>query len=136
MVVALALLAGALISLTGLFLLGDEQVRGGGRSSQALATAASILEELALLGFRQSYRICGAAGGNGSSCRVDSRSQPRVAVWLEPFGRSLDDARALIEFDTVDGRRLDDAAAIRVRVTVSWVEGNRRRSVRLITVRT
>ena len=59
---ALGLMAAVLGSIAGLFMLGAGRVKSGRVSSQALAVARTILEEIESRNFRQTYEELGYDG--------------------------------------------------------------------------
>jgi Tfp pilus assembly protein PilV len=137
-VIALGLLAGVLIAISGLFVLANRQLDGGRKQSIALAAARDILEEMDGWGFRQIYSSFGFDGA-ASAYAVDTRTSAHTGGWQAELESNLGEAHAeiLIEaaVDSGSGLALRDARAIRVRITVHWTEGLRSRQVRLATVR-
>ena len=144
-IAAVGLMAGVLLSVAGLLTVGQRQVMSGRSSSEALALARDILEELEGLGFHQSFESFGDDGSLASFV-VDTRTSSQAAEWQANLDSRLvdlfeDDNRshAEIRFDSINGTptppSLLAAEAIRITVTVFWSEGPRRRSVRLCTVR-
>jgi type II secretory pathway pseudopilin PulG len=136
-VLALGLLAMVLISISGLFLLGGRQLRSGRDSSEALAVARAILEEMEGWGIRQTYAQFGL-DGSASRYEIDSRGHPGAARWQARLDTMLSGASASIELTALGPgapppMRL--TRAIRVLVTVRWVEGERARQLQLGTVR-
>ena len=59
---------------------------------------------------------------------------PGEPTWQETLDRSLHDSRAEIRIESLAGN-LNVATAIRIHVTVRWMEGPRPREVRLSTLR-
>lgn len=136
-IVALGLLAAVLLSISGLFLVGDRQVKSGRTHSSALAVARDIVEEMNGWGYVDVYRGFGLSG-SASSYTVDTRSNTAAAKWQQALDRDLQGSYALIGLESIaDGAApaLDAATAVRVTVTVFWNEGLRARSVQLATVR-
>jgi prepilin-type N-terminal cleavage/methylation domain-containing protein len=137
-VVALGLLAAALISIAGLFVVGARQVVSGRNSSLALAAARTMLEETSRWSLRQSYRLFGFDGA-ATSYSVDTRTNGYAARWQPLLSPALAGGYATIEIQALGPGpappNLSAAGAIRLLVTVSWDEGPRHRSARLGTVR-
>jgi type II secretory pathway pseudopilin PulG len=137
-VVALGLLAAVLISIAGLLVLGNRQVRGGRNSSQAIAVARDVLEQMGGWGFEQTYRRFGD-DGSSSVLTIDSRDPGYASQWQARLDGALDDAHATITLealpDTGPPIVLSAARAIRIEVAIDWREGPRSRQVRLATVR-
>jgi Tfp pilus assembly protein PilV len=137
-VVALGLLAGVLISISGLFVLANRQLDGGRNHSMALAVARDILEEMDGWSFAQLYSGLGS-DGSSATLAVDSRVAGPASKWQEQLAEELIDCRAEILLESIVDSgmppALRDAQAIRVQVTVYWKEGLRERSARLTAVR-
>jgi len=146
-VIAMALLAGVLIAISGLFIIGGAQVKSGRTSSEALAVGKEIHEDLVGWGYEQ---IWGSFGYDGRATvyRVDTRScvpctgwQSTLAAKLGPSAyadikiESVPDATGnLTEFADASGQVL--AKTVRVSVTVNWQEvPDRVRSVTVGTTR-
>lgn len=138
-VVALGLLAGVLISISGLFVFGGRQVKSGRTSSEALSVARDILEEINGWGFRQTYSLFGY-DGTAPVYTVDTRTNSFAnGKWQGILDQKLLDAYATIEIRSLSNSgsppNLNVTRAIRVLVTVNWREGPRRRSLQAGTVR-
>jgi type II secretory pathway pseudopilin PulG len=132
-IVALALLGGALVSTAGLMASGNRQVDRGGQRSQALAVAQAILEELrtwppdgltARLGCDGSAPACSVATG-----------QAAAAPWQALAAAQLPAARIRVDALAVGAASLDAAPAARLAVRVAWGHGPRPRAVVLSVVR-
>jgi len=137
-VIALALLGAVLISLSGLFVIGARQVRSGRDHSVALSVARDIQEEMNGWSFHWQHDAYGVDASQ-TTATVDSRDPGYASTWQTLLDRELAGAHAVIELTSVsDGGTppaLQDAQAIRVRVTVFWEEGLRTRSASLVAVR-
>jgi hypothetical protein len=137
-VVALGLLAGVLLSIAGLFAIADRQLEGGKNHTVALATARDILEEMDAWGYEQIYQTFGL-DGSASAYTVETTSNPYAAKWQPQLEDELGGCSASITIESAvesgTPPALRDARTIRIRVTVSWTEGPRARSVSLVTVR-
>jgi prepilin-type N-terminal cleavage/methylation domain-containing protein len=72
-VVALALLAGVLISIAGLFVIGARQVESGREATEALSVARGIVEQMNKWGFHQTYELFGA-NGSAATYTWDTRT--------------------------------------------------------------
>jgi hypothetical protein len=130
---ALGLLAGLLVSVTGLLALGGRQVGAGARASHALAVAQAVLEDLDLRAYRRTYSDLGC-DGTLPACRVTS-GQPATRAW-DPLARaSLPGGGLEVSVVAVGATSLDAAPALRIAVTVTWPEGSRIRRLRLTTLR-
>lgn len=140
-VIALGLMAGVLISVAGLFVLGARSVNSGRNSSEALAVGRQIIEEMNGWGFRQTYALYGF-DGTASSYSVDTRTNTYAAKWQPVLTERLGNGsfatvqiNSLIASGTPPVLNATNCKAIRVVVTVFWNEGPRGRNVAVGTVR-
>ena len=135
-IVAFGLLAGLLISIAGLFVLGTRQVHSGRESTEALAMATSVVEETGGWGFHQVYDLFGISPER-TSALVDTRTNPRASLWQPGIETRLSAGYALIRIESLGQGppTFADTRAIRLTVEVHWQEGLRARSLRLATVR-
>jgi Tfp pilus assembly protein PilV len=137
--IALGLLAMVLISMTSLFATGRRQVKSGRTTSEALAVARSILEEMEGWGFDQTYRAYGL-DGLATSYTVDTRTNSYAAKWQPQLDSKLENSFAAIVIASIEtGGIVPPISAsngLRVVVTIHWSEGQRARSVDLIGVKT
>jgi type II secretory pathway pseudopilin PulG len=146
-VIAMGLLAGVLIAIGGLFIVGGQQVKSGRKSSEALAVGKEIHEDIVGWGYAQLWGKFGY-DGQATTYTVDTRACGVCAAWQATLAGKLgpeafasirldslaDVAGAKPNFADATGNVL--AKAVRVSVTVSWSEvPNRLRSVTLGTMR-
>lgn len=135
---ALGLLAGVLISLSGLFVTADRMMRGGKRQTEALTVARNILEDTDAWHFRGLYERFGL-DGSAARYTIDSRSNAQAAEWQAELDRGLSQAHAEIVLQSLaysgSPPPLVSARAVRVTVTVQWHESTGDQSVRVATVR-
>jgi len=140
-VLALGLLATVLISVAGLFVLSDRQLKSGRASTEALSVGRAIMEEMDGWGFHQTYQLFGY-DGNATSYSVDSRTNTYASKWQATLNQSLGQStsHAIIDIQSLGPTgvavpNLDATHAIRVIVTVHWTEGLRQRQNQLAAVR-
>lgn len=140
-VIALGLMAGVLISVAGLFVLGGRSVNSGRNSSEALAVGRQIIEEMNGWGFRQTYALYGF-DGTANSYSVDSRTNAYASKWQPIVTERLGTgAFATVQINSLAASgtppvlSASNCKAIRVVVTVFWNEGPRGRNVAVGTVR-
>jgi hypothetical protein len=146
-VIALGLLAGVLIAISGLFVVGAKQVKSGRTSSEALALGKEIQEDTLDWGYSQLWGNFGY-DGQATAYTVDTRSNGACAAWQSTLATKLGpSAYAIIEllsvanaagttsnFADASGNIL--AKTVRLSVTVHWTEApGRERSVELGTTR-
>lgn len=140
-VIALGLMAGVLISVAGLFVVGARSVNSGRNSSEALAVGRQIIEEMNGWGYAQTYALYGF-DGSAASYSVDTRSNAYAAKWQPILNERLGDGafatvqiNSLIASGSPPVLNASNCKAIRVVVTVFWNEGPRGRNVAVGTVR-
>jgi hypothetical protein len=139
-VVALGLLAGVLISIAGLFVLSGRQLKSGRSSTEALAVARDVLEELDGWGFGRLSVVLGCDAGE-SECWVDFRDFDAGDDWQARLEQTFRDdggpyrPGGVVTLESLDGRPFASSRTLRVSVELEWWEGERRRTVRLTTVR-
>ena len=141
-VVALALLAGVLISIAGLFVIGARQVESGRESTEALSVARGIVEQINKWGFHQTYELFGA-NGNAATYTWDTRTitdppTTGMAKWQPMLTQKSPGAYATNTVSSLGPGTppvLNLTRAMRVVVTVRWAERLRQRQVQLATVR-
>jgi hypothetical protein len=134
--VALGILAGALISVAGLLVVGHRLVHSGRGSSLALAVARDILEVCAGRSFAQVHAGFGC-DPTESTCTV-GLDDPTLAPWRGRLAEELHDGQLEVSIESVEsgGVPLRESRALRIRVSIFWREGRRERTIRLIAVRT
>ena len=146
-IIALGLLAGVLITISGLFVVGAKQVKSGRTSSEALAVAKEIQEDMYGWGYSQIWEMFGY-DGQAAIYTVDTRSCASCGAWQATLGAKLGpSAYANIKVDSVanatgavnnfaDASGAILAKTVRVSVTVFWTEvPGRKRSVTVGTTR-
>ena len=135
---ALGLIAGVLISLSGLFVQADRMMRGGKYQTEALTVARNVLEDTGAWHFRDLY---GRFGLDGSAARytIDTRTHAEAAAWQAGLERDVPSSHAEILLESVvasgPAPPLASARAIRVTVVVHWRQGAVSHSLRVATVR-
>ena len=150
-VLALGILAGVLIAIAGLFIIGGRQVKSGRSSSEALAAAKEITEEMNGWAYTQLWSNFGYNGA-ATTYTVDCRTNTANALctgWQAQILPKLGaGAYSTIKLDAVvpasgTGANFYDTTtnsvltkSVRVTVTVNWREvTGRTRSVQVVTTR-
>jgi Tfp pilus assembly protein PilV len=147
-VIALGLLAGVLISVAGLFILGGRSVKSGRSSSEALAAGKEIVEEMNGWAFAQLWGNFNL-NGQAKTYTVDTNSCTTTDCigWRDALRAKLGPtAHATIKIDslTQSGTAPDFANAsgttlaknVRLTVSVAWTQTmNRTRNVSVVTTR-
>jgi prepilin-type N-terminal cleavage/methylation domain-containing protein len=145
-ILALALLGAVLISISGLFVIGGRSVQSGRTSSEALAAARTVLEDINHWGFRQTYMIFGidhtattAAPVRTDVATGDAHLDEMLQRWQGLIGGKLFDGYATVELEPLgyDSTipQFQNARAIRITVTVFWNEGIRPRQAEIRSVK-
>ena len=141
--IALGIMAGVLISVASLFVLGGQRVKGGRDMTQALAVASNITEDLRTSGFLsmpESMPSCCLPNCDASTgCTVDSTVDTFALAEYQPWiDQELYQGRAEITITPIGGATVPpnfaSADGIRVRVEILWSEGTSQRSVTQETV--
>ena len=103
--IALGLLAGVLITISGLFVVGAKQVKSGRTSSEALAVAKDIHEDMYGWGYSQLWGMFGY-DGQATTYTVDTRACSACGSWQSTLAAKLGpSAYADIRLDSVAERR-------------------------------
>lgn len=146
-VIALALLAGVLITISGLFIVGAKQVKSGRASSEALAVLREIHEDMYGWGYSQLWGMFGY-DGQAMTYALDTRACGSCSAWQSSLATKLGPSAygnievvsvanangAVNNFADAFGSVL--AKTVRVSVTVHWTESSgRERSMTVGTTR-
>lgn len=137
-VLSLGLLAAVLLPTAFLLDLASREAKSGGTSSEALAVARSILEEMEGWGFHEIHWGYGL-DGKAVRYRVDTRKNSHASKWQAALDAELHNAYAMIEINSLSPAGgpppLESTQAIRITVTVFWQEQQRHRSIQLSATR-
>ena len=146
-IIALGLLGGVLIAISGLFVVGAKHVKSGRTSSEAVAVCKEIQEDMYGWGYSQLWRTFGY-DGQATTYTADTRSCTACVAWQTTLAAKLGpSAYASIEIDSVANAfgttsNFADATGnilaknVRVGVTVNWEElPGRARSITVGTTR-
>jgi hypothetical protein len=132
--IALGLLGTVLISLLSLFLAGGKLVRSGRNTSAALAISHEILEVIEQMPYEQTY---GYFGGDASAAHlsVSTSTGGNAGRWQAAIARELGlQASGTIDITPLGSAvplNLGNSQGLQVRVTITWTELGRARSVSL-----
>lgn len=149
-VIALALLAAVLLTISGLFIQGSQSVNTGRDLTEATSLATDILEQMDKWAFSQLYTNFAKTSGD-VAFTVSSISPPPAAaptpvlfnatlqgMCQTKINQRLPNASAWVTVSplgTTAPDHFDTAKGIRVKVTVYWTLKLKPRSVSLETVR-
>lgn len=144
-IVALALLAAVLLTISGLFIQGGQSVNTGRDLTEATSLATSVLEEMDKWAFTQLYTNFCVAGTATSMSPFDSRSTScstmttlgAASRWQTEISKRLPNAYAEVTATPMgaSGVTFATAKGIRVQVTIKWQLRLMPRQVSLETVR-
>ncbi len=136
-IVALGLLAGVLVSVAGLFVIGERQVVRGRHQSRALAAAQTIVDEIGVWSYAATWERFDSAGDvvTLTTDTTDTNPANIASKWQPMLRDALANGRAEIRLESCDGNNLSSSAAVRVTVTVMWDELTRTRRSTLAMVR-
>jgi type II secretory pathway pseudopilin PulG len=135
--VALGILAGVLVSVASLFVLGGQRVSSGRHMTEATAIASDILEEINQMGSQVTgiFPSCTTATGCTVATDTDSFAS---AQWQSLIDQTLFQGRAEITLTPIGGPTsppdFSSAEGLRVRVEVLWMEGTNQRRLATETV--
>ncbi len=147
-IVAIGLMAGVLISVAGLFIMGGRSIKSGRTSSEALAMGKQIVETMDTWGFTQLWGNFGY-DGQATTYTVDTASCATAdcTTWASTLAAKLGPtAHATIKLDSVAQGALTvpnfvtsgntTAKNVRITVNVLWTQVmGRARSVTVVTTR-
>ena len=136
-IVSLAMMSAVMVTIGSLFVVGQQQLKSGRTSTEALSVAQSILETMEGWGFGETYSRFGY-DGTATSYTVDSRTNGAAAAWQTALSGKLRGGYATIQLASLASGTppaMTGASAIRVTVTIVWSERDRSRTIRLATVK-
>lgn len=138
-VVALGVLAGVLVSVASLFVLGGQRVKSGREMTEATTIAGDILESLNSTGFNQMttlFPTCTTTTGCTIRTDVDSYASSQ---WQSLIAQTLNQGRGEITLTPIGGSAspttFTSAEGIRIQVRIVWTEGTNTRSFVVETMR-
>ena len=136
-IIALGMLAGVLIAIGSMLILGGRQIRAGRNLTAATTLARDLMETYGKRAYVTLAADLGAAPNeNAKSVSSTTRGSP-IQSWQARINRQLHDGSATVSILPLGGGAASfaSAAGIRVSVTVTWRERGWPRSVVLSTVR-
>ena len=137
--IAVGILAGVLVSVASLFVLGGQRVKSGREMTEATTIASDILESLNSAGFDQLttlFPTCVAATGCTVRTDVDSYAS---AQWQAGISGGLYKGYGEISLTPVGGTitppTFTSGEGLRLRVRILWTEGTTIRSIAVESLR-
>lgn len=136
-IIAIGVLAGLLLSIATMFILGGRQVKNGKTITQATALVQDIMEEFDRASFTGLYTTLGAASTDTTRTVLSTTSGSPIQPWQTEIQRKLNNGVATVTIDAVGNGtpNFGVAAGIRLTVDVSWNELGQAHSVRMSTLR-
>lgn len=134
-VIAIGVLAGVLLSICSMFIMGGRQLKGGKTMTEATAMAHDIMETFDKLSFNSMYVTLGGSSGVATANITTSTGTNAITPWRAEVTRKLEGGVATATVDAVGGTNFGNALGIKMTVTVSWNELGRAQSVTLTTIR-
>jgi len=137
--IAVGILAGVLVSVASLFVLGGQRVKSGREMTEATTIASDILESLNSAGFDQLttlFPTCAATTGCTVRTDVDGYAS---AQWQATISGSLYQGYGEITLTPVGGTvtpaTFASGEGLRLRVRILWSEGTNTRSIAVESLR-
>ena len=136
-IIAMGVLAGVLIAIASMFLLGGRQVKAGKTITSATALCQDIMETFETRSFTAIYTSLGAAATATSHTALSTTTGSGIDPWQTEINRKLEGGVATVTLTPLGPGtpNFGAATAIRVQVSLAWSELGRPQTVRLSTVR-
>src|SRR5262245_31825971 len=136
-VIAIGVLAGVLLSIASMFILGGRQVKTGKTLTEATTLAQDLMEQFDKESYTSLYLNLGAAATDSTRTVQSTTTGSPIQAWQAEILRKLDNGSASVRLDAMGPGtpNFGSAAGIKVTVTLSWNELGRSQSVGLSTVR-
>jgi len=138
-VIAIGVLAGVLISISSMFIMGGRQVKTGKTITEATALCHAIMETFDEQSFIALYTNLGAAGTDQTKSVTSSVTTSPIYSWRTEVLRKLENGVATVRLDPFGGTAspptFGSCVAIKLTVSVSWNELGRPQTVQIATMR-
>ena len=134
-VLAIGLLAGVLLSICSMFILGGKQLKTGKTLTEATALAHAIMETFDNMSYTSLYTSFGAADTDTSKTATSNSGTNPLNQFQAEIDRKLAAGSATIVLTQIGGTNFGDARGIKVVTTLNWSELGRAQSVTIGTVR-
>ena len=137
-IIAIGVLAGVLVSISSMFILGGRQVKTGKTITEATTICHDIMETFDQKSFVGLYKDFGAADTDSSVSVSSTTALSKLNPWQAEITRKLDggSATALIEaVGTGSPTQFKDAVAVKLTITTNWTELGRPQTVTITTLR-
>ena len=136
-VVAIGVLAGVLLSICSMFIMGGRQLKTGKTMTEATTIAHDIMETFDKLSFTALYTTFGAATTDTTKTVASNSGVNAISPWQPEITRKLDNGSASVTVLAMGPGtpNFGSALGIRMSVTVTWTELGRQQTVSLSTTR-
>lgn len=136
-IIAMGILAGVLVSISSMFMLGGRQVKVGRTMTAATALCHDIMEAFDARSFTNLYTSLGAAAGDTTRTVASNVSGSPIQAWQAEISRKLEGGVATVTILPMGPGtpNFGTATGIRLTVSLTWSELGRSQTVRLSTVR-
>src|SRR5207249_8483994 len=95
-VLAIGILAGVLLSICSMFILGGRQLKTGKTMTEATAIAHDIMETFDKLSFTSLYTTFGAVATDSTKTVVSTSGTNAISPWQTEISRKLDNGSATV----------------------------------------
>ena len=136
-VIAIGVLAGVLLSIASMFIMGGRAVKTGKTLTEATTLAQDLMEQFDKESFSALYLNLGAVATDSNRTVLSNVGGSPIAAWQAEIARKLNNGFASVRLDAMGPGtpNFGAAAGIKVTVRVSWNELGRAQSVAVATVR-
>ncbi len=136
-IIAMGMLAGVLISIAGMYILGGRQVKAGKTMTVATSMCHDIMESFDNQSFVSLYTNLGATTSDTTKTRLSTDSTSPIYPWNTEIRQKLQNGAASVTIVPLGSGtpNFGSATAIRMTVTLTWNELGRPQTVSLSTVR-
>ena len=135
--IAIGVLAGVMLSIASMFILGGRQVKTGKTITEATVLAQDLMEQFDKESFTSLWTNLGAAWTDSTRTVLSTTTGSPIQGWQAEIIRKLQNGAASVTLDAMGPGtpNFGNATGIKVSVILSWNELGRPQSVRLSTVR-
>lgn len=136
-VIAIGVLAGVMLSIASMFIMGGRQVKTGKTLTEATTLAQDLMEQFDKESFAALYLNLGAASTDSTRTVLSTTSGSPIQGWQAEIARKLNSGSASVRIDAMGPGtpNFGSAAGIKLTVTLSWNELGRSHNVAMSTVR-
>ena len=134
-VIAIGVLAGVLLSICSMFILGARQLKGGKTMTEATTIAHDIMETFDKLSFNSLYTTFGATSSSTTVTIATNSGTTAITPFAANITQKLASGVATARLDPIGGTNFGNCLAIKMTVTVTWSEVGRAQTIALSTIR-